>query len=129
MSFNRELVETAYAALNERELEKFLTSVHPGVEFHSLIAEAEGCTYRGHAGACEWWDSVASALGGLRYEPQEFRESEDWVLSRVVVTGRAVGVDVSQTMWQAVRIEDGLSKWWNTYRTQREAFEVAGIEG
>jgi ketosteroid isomerase-like protein len=128
MARNRELMEEAYAALNDRDRDRFMSLVHPDAEFRSLIAEAEGQTFRGHAGVRDWWDTVASAMGGLRFEGQEYPESGDWVVVRLRVRGQVAGVEVPQTMWQAIRAREGKGIWWQTYRTEREALEAAGMD-
>ena len=58
-------------AVNRGDLEGFLASVHPDVEFTSLIAEAEGETFHGHDGVRRWWHEVALPLGGLHGESEE----------------------------------------------------------
>jgi ketosteroid isomerase-like protein len=126
---NTEIARRAYAALNRGDLEGFLALVDPEVEFQSLVAEAEGQTYHGHAGVREWWKKVAQALGGLHFEPQEIRDHGDCGYSRIVVTGTVAGVEVPQTMWQAFRLVDGKPIWWATYRTEAEARESLGLFG
>jgi ketosteroid isomerase-like protein len=61
-----ELVARAYRAVNERDLDAYLATVHPEVEFRSLIAEAEDRDYRGHAGARHYWQTVVEAFAQLR---------------------------------------------------------------
>lgn len=119
-----ELAMAAYAAINRRDLEGFLALVDPDVEFRSLIAEAEGRAYRGHQGVREWWERVANALGGLRFEPKELHDLGDRGYAELVVTGRVEGVDVPQRMWQAFVLRDGKPIWWATFRTEAEALEA-----
>ena len=49
-------------ALNSGDLEAFLAQTAEDVEFTSLVAEAEGRTYRGHAGVRRWWETVLGAF-------------------------------------------------------------------
>jgi len=118
---NRELAKAAYACLNRRDLEGFLALVEPGVEFRSLIAEAEGQTYHGHAGVREWWEKVLVALGGLRFDVEEIHDLGDSGLAELVVTGNVDGVDVPQRMWQAFHVRDAKLVWWATFRSEAEA--------
>ena len=77
---NVEILNNAFAAINRSDLSGLLSLTDSEVEFHSLIAEAEGQTYRGHDGVREWWEQVKGSLGGLRFEAEEFaaRASGPW---------------------------------------------------
>jgi ketosteroid isomerase-like protein len=123
---NVELAEAAYAAVNRRDLDAFLTMLHPEVEFRSLVAEAEGRDYRGHAGAREWWESVVQSLGGMHAEVEYIEAAEDGGVIRVRIVGHADGVEVAQAMWMAFRVRDGLVRWWSYFRTEAEALEALG---
>jgi ketosteroid isomerase-like protein len=121
----RELVESGYAAISRGDLEGFLELVDPEVEFNSLVAEAEGKTYRGHAGVREWWESVRSALGGLDLQVQEIRDlGKAEALVRIRVIGTLSGVAIPQTMWQATRARAGKVVSWNVFRTEAEAIQA-----
>jgi ketosteroid isomerase-like protein len=124
---NLELLRRGFTALNHSDLEVFLATVHPEVEFTSLIAEAEGQTFRGHDGVRRWWQEVVLPLGGLHGEPEEIRDLGDTVLARVVATYRPRGVEVPQTIWIIVRYRDGMAIWWQFFRTHAEALEAAGL--
>jgi ketosteroid isomerase-like protein len=116
-----------YVAVNRGDIDGFLTNVHPDVEFTSLIAEAEGETFRGHDGVRRWWKEVVLPLGGLHGDPEEVRDLGDTVLARIVGTYRPRGVEVPQTIWQVVRYRDGMATWWQFFRTEEEALEAAGL--
>ena len=124
---NVELVNRADAAMSRNDLQGFLSVTAPEVEFHSLIAESEGTTYRGHDGIRDWWEQVKGALGGLRFEAEAIRVEGDWAVVKVLVTGRIGDATVPQRMWQAVRARSGKAVWWSTYRTEAEALEAAGL--
>ena len=96
------------------------------MEFTTLIAEAEGRSYRGHAGVQDWWESVHTSLGGITYELVAFEELDDGVLSELIVSGEVEGVLVHQRMWQAARIQDGRALWWRTCRSEAEARDELG---
>ena len=49
-----EIAKEAWAALQARDLSGFLERTDPEIEFNSLVAEAEGGTFRGHDGVREW---------------------------------------------------------------------------
>jgi ketosteroid isomerase-like protein len=124
---NVTLLRAAYAAVNRLDLDGLLATVHSDVEFTSLIAEAEGETFRGHDGIKRWWTEVVLPLGGLHGELDEIRDLGDTVIARIVATYRPSGVDVGQTIWQVTRYRDGKSIWWQFFRTEEEAREAAGV--
>ncbi len=125
---NVELLKDAFAAISRSDLNGLLSLTDPEVEFHSLIAEAEDRTYRGHDGVREWWEQVKGSLGGLRFEAEAIRIEGDWAVVKVLVTSRMGDVAVPQRMWQATRARNGKAIWWGIYRTEAEALEAAGLE-
>ena len=124
---NVEIAKQIYASINRRDLEGFLAQIDPEVEFTSLIAEAEGQTYRGHEGVREWWNRVVGFLESLRLEPVEIRDFDDRGLIKVRATAEVGGVEVTQTMWQAYHLRDGLPVWWGFFRTEAEALDATGF--
>lgn len=124
MADMRKLADAGYAALSARDQEAFLQLIHPDAEFTSLVAEAEGQTFRGHDGVRQWWRLVVEALGGVTFEPQEIHEVPGGVVSSVRVSARVGGVEVPQVMWQAVSFRGGKLEWWATVRTRAEAVEA-----
>ena len=124
---NVEALRRAYAAVNRGDLDGLLVTVHPDVEFTSLVAEAEGETFRGHDGVRRWWKEVALLLGGLRGEFEEVRDLGDTVLARIVATYRPRGVEVRQTVWHLAHYRDGTVRSWHFFRTEEEALAAAGL--
>jgi ketosteroid isomerase-like protein len=123
---NVEVLEAAYAAITSDDLVAFLALSDPEIEFRSLIAEAEGRTFHGHAGVREWWDSVIRSLG-VRPGPEKIEGFRDRGISRLGLAGMVAGVEVPQTMWMAWRVRGGLLVWWETFRTEDEALEAVGL--
>jgi ketosteroid isomerase-like protein len=122
-----ELTRQSWVFVDERDLDGFLGIVHEDVEFVSLVAEAEGGTFKGHDGVRAWWESVGESLGTLRYEPKEMRDlGGGGVITELVVSGTVAGVAVPQTMWHAVQVSDGKAAWWGSFRTEEEA--LGGLE-
>jgi ketosteroid isomerase-like protein len=124
---NVEATRRAYAAANRGDVEGFLANVHPDVEFTSLVAEAEGETFRGHDGVRRWWKEVVLPLGGLHGELEDVRDLGDTVIARVDATYRPREVEVHQTFWQVVRYRDGTATSWQYVRTEAEALAAAGL--
>ena len=124
---NVDVLNRGYAAVNRGDIDELLLSVHPEVEFTSLIAEAEGETFRGHDGVRRWWEQVVIPLGGLHGEIEEVRDLGDTVLARVAGTYRPSGVEVHQTVWNVVRFSDGKATGWEFFRTEEEALQAVGL--
>ena len=60
-----DLARATHEAVNGRDLDALLALVHPEVEFRSLVAEAEGRDYHGHAGVrVDPWQSVVLCSAG-----------------------------------------------------------------
>ena len=121
------LAAGVYGALNAGDLDGFLSYIAEDVEFTSLVAEAEGTTFRGHEGVRLWWETVRGSFQDPSWELLETRLTEDWGLIQFRLEGTIGGAPVSQTMWQASRLRDGKIAWWAFFRTEEEALEVAEL--
>jgi ketosteroid isomerase-like protein len=128
VSDNVAVLRKGYAAVNRGDIDGLLESVHPDVEFTSLIAEAEGETFKGHEGIRRWWEQVVILLGGLNGDIEEIRDvGENRLLARVAGTYRPSGVEVHQTVWNLVSFRDGKATGWEFFRTEEEALEALGL--
>ena len=123
----RALAETAYGALNAGDLDGFLALVSEEVEFTSMVAEAEGTTFRGHEGVRAWWETVRGAFGDVRWELLQVRGSAECAVTNVRMTGTLGGVPVTQMMWQAAVAREGKLRWWGFFRSETEALEAVGL--
>ena len=123
---NVAVMEQAYAAITRKDLAEFLRLSHPEIKFRSLIAEAEGHTFHGHDGVRQWWDAVIQSLA-VQPRPERIEGFRDRGITRLRLAGRVAGVEVPQTMWMSWRVRDGLIVWWETFRTEGEALEAAGL--
>ena len=125
----RELADTAYRALNSGDLDGFLAMVDEDVEFTSMVAEAEGTTFRGHEGVREWWETVRGAFEDPIWEVLEIRESGEGVVLKIRLDGTLSGVPMTQSVWQASTLRDGKVSWWGFFRTEGEALVAVGTRG
>jgi uncharacterized protein len=116
-----------YGALNSGDLEAFLALTAEDVEFTSMVAEAEGTTFRGHDGVRAWWETVRGAFEDVHWELLDVRGSGDRGVIHFRMTGTLGSVPVEQTMWQATTLRDGRVTWWAFFRTEREALEAVGL--
>ena len=124
---NVAVLRKGYAAVNRGDLDGLLLSIHPEVEFTSLIAEAEGEDFVGHEGVRRWWQQVVIPLGGLHGDLEDVRDLGDIVLARVAGTYRPSGVEVHQTVWQVIHFRDGKATGWEFFRTEEEALRATGL--
>jgi len=115
-------------ALNAGDLEAFVDRTAEDVEFTSLVAEAEGRIYRGHAGVRSWWDVVLGAFQDPRWEVLDMRGSGDRAVAKSRLTATLADTEVVQTMWMAARLREGKLGWWAFFRTEHEALEAAGLK-
>ena len=123
----RAVAEAAYGAINTEDLDAFLAIATEDVEFTSLVAEAEGATFRGHDGVRAWWETVRGAFEGVRWELLDVQGSGDRGVACVRIAGTMSGVPVEQRLWQAVELRDGKACWWANFRSEREALLAVGL--
>ena len=124
----RALAETAMAALNSGDLDGFLALTAEDVEFTSMVAEAEGTTFRGHDGVRAWWETVRGAFEDVKWDLLDIRGSGDRGVLHFRMTGTLGGVPVEQTMWQGSVLRHGKVAWWGFFRSEREALESMGLQ-
>jgi ketosteroid isomerase-like protein len=124
----RALAEAAFEALNAADLDALLALTTEDVEFTSLIAEAEGTSFRGRDGVRAWWETVVATFEDVRWEAVEIIIGSDGrAVIHLRIVGMIGGVPVEQTMWHASRVRDARVSWWALFRTKREAFRAAGL--
>ena len=123
----RALAEAGYRALNADDLDGFLAMVAEDVEFTSMVAEAEGTTFRGHDGVRAWWETVRGAFQDVRWEVLDVRGSPESAVTSFRMTGTLGGVPVAQTMWQVATARDGKLRRWAFFRSEAEALAAVGL--
>jgi ketosteroid isomerase-like protein len=123
----RGLAEACIGALNSGDLEALLALAAEDVEFTSMVAEAEGTTFRGHDGVRAWWETVRGAFEHVRWDLLDIRGSGDRGVAHLRMTGTLGSVPVEQAMWQAIVLRDQKAIWWAFFRSEREALEAVGL--
>ena len=111
-------------AINRGDIDGFLEWVSPDVEFTSMIAEAEGETFRGHAGVRQRWTTVREMFDAVTWTYEEVKAHGDAGIARLRIDGTISGAEAAQTMWQAVILRDGKGLWWGFFRDRAEALEA-----
>jgi ketosteroid isomerase-like protein len=114
-------------AVNSGDLEAFLARTAEDVEFTSLVAEAEGRTFRGHAGVRAWWGTVLGAFQDPRWEVLDVRGSGNRAVVKSRLTATLADTELDQTMWMAARLREGKLGWWAFFRTEHEALEAVDL--
>jgi ketosteroid isomerase-like protein len=114
-------------AVNSGDLEAFVKRTAEDVEFTSLVAEADGRTFRGHAGVRAWWETVLGAFQDPHWEVLEARGSRDRAVLKSRLTATLADTEVEQTMWMAARLREGKLGWWAFFRTEQEALDAVGL--
>ena len=92
----RAIAEAVFGALNADDLDAFTAHMADDVQFTSMVAEAEGATFRGHEGIREWWDTVRGAFQEVRWELLDIRGVDDRGVTHIRMSGTLSGVPVEQ---------------------------------
>src|SRR5215213_8377032 len=101
------IADAVFEAINSGDLDAFMALAAEDVEFTSMVAEAEGTTFRGRDGLRAWWQTIRGAFQNVRWELLDFRATGDWGVTHIRMAGTLSGVPVEQAMWQAVKLRGG----------------------
>ena len=116
-------LKRGYAAFANRDFDELIAVTHPEVEFTSLIRESEGAVYRGHDGVREFFKGVLDVLPDWNPVLDSYEDYGDRMLVKARIHASPPGgnVPIEQTVWQAIRLRDGLAIRWDFFRTEEEA--------
>ncbi len=128
---NVDVARGAMDAWNRGDLEAWLATGHPDIEWISaVVAEVEGAerVYRGLAEMRRFWDEWHS-VWDLTIEISEARDLGDTVvlLGRMRTRGRASGVPLERPVAYVSEFEGGLIRKIRAYRDPEEALEAVGL--
>jgi ketosteroid isomerase-like protein len=126
-----EVVKRGLEAWNKGDIDGWMESMHPDIEWTPAIAQrVEGAdsVYRGLADQRRFWDEW-HAVWEFRLHAAEVRDLGDTVLAlgRTSATGRASGVATEASLALVVTLEDGLVRRMRTYPTHADALEALGL--
>ena len=127
---NVELVKSLFAAFADRDFDAAAKVLHPEIEIHpAIVGGPEGIVYRGWNGNRQFWADIDATWSEFRIETQEFRDLGDQVLvlGRAFAHGPGSGITLDQaSAWiAAVRLSRIVR--FQSFSTQREALEAAGL--
>jgi ketosteroid isomerase-like protein len=105
-----ELVELAYRAWNDDDLEAMLAVTHPEAEFTpSGVFPGMESSYRGEDGIRRWWETFHEPWSEIKVIPERIAERPDGadVLVRFEGLGRD-GIELTMKFINRIEVRDGL---------------------
>jgi ketosteroid isomerase-like protein len=116
----------AFNRRNGAAFDRFLAS---DAEIVPVRAAIEGTVYRGPAAASEYCEAVEESWEDLRWEVDEVRADDDWVLAvgRIRGGGRGSGAGIDAKAGWVAHFRDGLISNFHTYADRDEALEAVGL--
>ena len=121
------MAKQAYEAFQQRDIDRFLSYIHPDVEWHSRLA-VEG-THHGHDGVRRWWAGLFEVFPDWSPTIREVRELDDFVLfhADIAASGAGSGLGVDQDFWQVAEIQGGRIVWYRVCLTEQAALEAVAL--
>jgi ketosteroid isomerase-like protein len=124
---NVELIRFGYDALNRRDYEAWISTLHPEVELHELPTSPDATVFKGRDQVREWTRSVFEVGGGegSRFDPESFEEIGRFVLVRVraVLFARGSAVPVEGRLFHVIEVADGEARRIWGFLTEDDARE------
>src|SRR5206468_1661893 len=111
MSKNSGLILAGYEAWNRGDLDAWLETLHPDVEFHTsgLFPDFDP-VYRGHAGVAEFWQRLREPWEAFHIDIEQLGDEGVcfWLTGRLRAKGVDSGLAVDMRFAHALRVRDGL---------------------
>jgi ketosteroid isomerase-like protein len=128
---NVEIARRSLDGWNRGDVDTWLASVHPEIEWFSAVArqvEGSETVYRGVAEMRRFWDEW-HAVWDLAIEVSEFRDLGDTVvaLGQIRVRGGASGIDMEGPVAYVFDFDEGLVRTARAYLDWADALEAAGL--
>jgi ketosteroid isomerase-like protein len=128
---NVEIVRRCYEALNQRDVDEFLSHFdsEAEVDFSESIGPFSNA-YRGHAELKTFWESFFEAWDEIHWEIDELLDlGRDRVLTETHLIARGHGSGIPTTNYRAViwKIRDGRIRRVKFFSDTRDALEAAGL--
>ncbi len=127
---NVEIVRAARDAFNRRDGEGFGEVLAEDAEIVPVRAALEGTVYRGRNAGAEYCAAVEASWENLRWEVEEIRDGDDWVLAlgRIHGSGRGSGATIDARGAWLVYLCDGKVTHFRTYPDRAEGLKAVGLE-
>ena len=129
---NVEALKRVLDASNRRDIESFLETLDPEVEWHPGLAarlEGEAKIYRGREEVREMLREYFEAFAYLRIEVSEIRDVGDRILALGEMRGRGTesGVEIESPWAYLIHVRNGKATHVRAYFDPKEALEAAGL--
>ena len=125
-----EAVRAAVDAFNRRDGEAFGALLTEDAEIVPVRAVLEGTVYRGLDAASQYCAAVDESWDSLRWEVEEMRDGDTWVLAlgRIHGRGRGTGAAIDVRAGWVARFRDGLVASFRTYADRADALAAVGLK-
>ena len=127
---NVELVRRGHDAFNERDLDAYLATHDPQIEFTPYERAIEGLgPYYGHQDVRRWWREAFEVLPDFKVELDEIRDLGDVIVvrGRLYGHGAASGASFERSYWGVFRLRENRVVWWHAFQSETEALEAADL--
>jgi ketosteroid isomerase-like protein len=129
---NVEVVRRSIAAWQQDDLETWLATLDPDVEWHSAerLVEGAASTYRGIDGMCRFWTFWRTEVQEFQLDIQEHRDLGDngvLTLARIRWRGPASGIVVESPLAVVTTVRNGKIVRSMDYLSHEEALEAVGL--
>jgi uncharacterized protein len=128
-----ELVRRSLEAWNRGDVDAWLESAHPEIEWRSEVArrmEGSEAVYRGVAEMRRYWDEW-HAVWDVVIEPTELRDAGDTVvaLARVRMRGEGSGIGLETEIAYVFEFDGQLARRVRSYFDTGQALATVGLTG
>jgi ketosteroid isomerase-like protein len=125
---NVELARRFYDAVNRRDPDGLVALADEHAVLISILVAVEG-GYYGHEGFRRWWENVFDTIPDYKIEVGEVRDLGDVTLAaiRLLGHGRGSGVPIDQSLSQIIEWRHGKAIRVESFRSEAEALEAAGL--
>ena len=127
---NVEVIRAGYAAWAKRDLDTWLETLHPEVEFQtSGVFPDLAPIYRGHQGMRYFWEAMLAPWESFRLEVERIVEGDECaaVALRFRAQGKGSGVHTDLRQGHALRFKDGRAVKVSAHASFEEALEATGL--
>jgi uncharacterized protein len=127
---NVEIVQQAYRAINDGDVEAGLKLAASDIEIEVSGLFLDQGTFRGPEGLRAYTENLRKVWGdSLRSHPEEFIEHEDRVvvMTRTSATGQTSGATIDALLAHVWTIRGGKIVRFETFASRDEALEAAGL--
>jgi len=127
---NVKVIRAGYAAWAKRDLDTWLETLHPEVEFQtSGLFPDLAPIYRGHRGMRSFWETMLAPWESFRLEVGRIVEGDECaaVALRFRARGKGSGVLTDLRQGHALRFADGRIVKVSAHPSFEDALEAAGL--